>query len=609
MYLQGEKENKVAQRQLKDSTKENKSPPAIGSQSAFKPAGGASFQPIKPVPTGSKSSAFSGSGAFCPIPKKPEPKLEVSEPRIPTAFSSPATHFKPIVLQQTSAVANEKPLLNQDSKNSLNKEKEKTTVAKPLAEKKPVSESPDGGNDKEKEVVKKLKELKKNLMKHKQQPSMAKDIENEDGVVENVNKKSLPQIPKKSSSSASKSSDRSKRRQSSGALEALLKEIQKAGNVPDTNSLAAAIAGVLQNHLPQQGNSGASKAQASGGDSQSKVTPELDMTVTSAQASLNQGPLLQNLNIPQQFQSQLVGQTMSLPLQQFGGGLLTGLPQFQFQQDPVTGYMQLVPVGMAPMRPQSVHSNSGSAHSAPDFISPSGSGPVMKDVSSPEMSPKVYHPQSDLNNSAISDSSRGKPAHGRTAKDLVQKTANLRAKNLGRPSPSNLSVPQPGSVGMQKWRSDHALDVRNEPAFYSDSEKSKHASYSSLSFSNKLSAGFVYDDTSLHPGSYRHPAIPRPHSQYGQPMYRTPDDRDRQIGSTMSSPSPSTHDSGIGGMNHGVFRSVAPASDTSLMDRLLSNVNPKQQRILGRIVHLLREEFAFDGYMENGVEDVAMGEL
>lgn len=563
---------------------------------------------MKPVPVGGSSA-----GAFCPIPKKLSPSKEnvIHEPRIPSAFSSPATHFKPIILQQTSA--NEKPSTIPEKKTNSLKEKEKPSV-KPTVQTPQKKVSPDPNADKEKEVVKKLKELKKNLMKHKQ-PAIAKEIENEDKVSESSkdstsksstpNKKSLPPTPKKSST---RSVERSGKLKESGALDALLKEIQKQGNIPDTNSLASAIAGVLQNHL----NQGDSTVKT---ENQSKNTSELDMTVTSAQASLGQ-----DLNIPSQYHSQLLGQTMTLPGIQYGGNIYSGLPQFQFQQDPITGYLQLVPVNVVPIRPQSVHSNSGSVHSViRDFASPAGSGSLVKDIISPDISPKVYHNQSDLSNqSAITDQSvpRGKVPHGRTAKDLVQKTANVRAKNLGRPSPSNLLNVARDANGLHKWKSDHTLD-RGETQFYSDSERfHKHGSVSSLSLSNKLTAAFVYDDSMLHPNSYRTAqmsGLSRLNNQYpnGAPHYRSPEDMHRHnMNSTTSSPSPSTHDSGIGGMNHGIFRGIAPGSDSTLMDRLLnSNVNCKQQRILGKIVHLLREEFAFDGYMENGVEDLAMGKF
>ncbi|KAH3790012.1 hypothetical protein DPMN_168206, partial [Dreissena polymorpha] len=617
-----EKENKAIQPQpkAKAAAVETRSTPPC-TPSAFKPAGGASFQPIKPLAVGPTTGSFSSTGAFCPIPKKQDAKIDIGEPRIPTAFSSPATHFKPIILHQTSITANEKAPLSQEvvpAEKDVEKAVEATTSklsSTTTPKKTQVSESQDASNDKEKEVVKKLKELKKNLMKHKQ-PSMVKEIENEDKPQDSKSstpsKKSLPPTPKKSSSE--KSEGRSKRRQTTGALEALIKEIQKQGTTPDTNSLAAAIASVLQNHLNLD--DGAKKPQSvKTSEVPGQNTGDLDMTVTSAQASLGQNQALQNLNIPQQYHSQLLGQTMSLPMHQYAGNmaLYSGLPQFQFQQDPVTGYLQLVPVNVVPMRPQSVHSNCGSVHSSREYASPTGSGTMIKDISSPDLSPKMYSTNhGEIGNaSAISDSSntRGKSTHGRTAKDLVQKTANLRAKNLGRPSPSNVqSVPLHMNGGLHKWKSDHALD-RVETQF--DSDKAKHASYSSLSFQNKLSAGFVYDDSMLNQSPYKHGQISRPASHYGNQgsQLRSPDENNRlNINSTTSSPSPSTHDSGIGGMNHGTYRGLGPVSDASLMERLLSNVNVKQQRVLGKVVHLLREVFAFDGYMENGVEDLAMAE-
>jgi hypothetical protein len=56
---------------------------------------------------------------------------------------------------------------------------------------------------------------------------------------------------------------------------------------------------------------------------------------------------------------------------------------------------------------------------------------------------------------------------------------------------------------------------------------------------------------------------------------------------------------------NGVYK---PPPAGSMVERLLNNVNSSQQEKLGRVIHLLREEFAFDGYMENGVEDLVTAE-
>ena len=582
MFVQVEKESTSQPKPAQKSAPDNSLP----KPSAFKPIPGSSFQPIKPTAIGSDS------GAFAPVPKKLSDKENaIPEPRIPSAFSSMATHFKPIVLQQTSGSTNEKPATVKEEPN-IDKDEIKTSTPQKRA-------SPDNSGDKDKEVVKKLKELKKNLMKHRQ-PTLAKDLENEDKPDSKGSQSASSTLNKKSSSGQKKSgssrgTDRSRRssKVSGEALDSLLKEIQKQGQVPDTNSLASAIAQYLQGHLGQ------------GKKSETKQAPaqqELDMTVTSGPNPQSPAQSLPNLNIPAQYHPQLVGQTMTLPMQ-YGGNVVAGFPQVQLQQDPVTGYIQLVPVSVVPMRPPSCHSNAGSIHSNAQhevLASPalgSGSG------KSPHPSPKFQNKlnQNDSFTSAISNksdpsSNKGKiPPHGRTARDLVNKTANLRAKNLGRNSArSLLNVPDESSAnGLSKWKSDQALDYTGPGEFYSDGETIKRSSVANVHMGKTASS--LYDDMLLHHRSL---------AQYGIPNYRSPEIHRHRTHSNSSSPSPSK-DSGVSGMNIGGFRGY-PA-EASLMDRLLSNVNVKQQRSLGRIVHLLREEFAFDGYMENGVEDLAMG--
>ena len=590
MEKESQKENATHPKSTVNEVKDDNLP-KIQKPSAFKPIPGSSFQPVKPAVIGSDIG-----GAFAPVPKKLSDKENtVPEPRIPSAFSSPATHFKPIVLQQSkTGSTNQKPEPLKEEP-VINKEEIKTSTPQKRT-------SPDTSGDKDKEVVKKLKELKKNLMKHRQ-PTLAKDIENEDKADSKDSQSASSTLSKKSTSGqkksgSSKSADRPRKRSTVGgeALDSLLKEIQKQGQVPDTNSLASAIAQYLQGHLGQ-----GKKSESKHGTTQQ----DLDMTVTSGQTKQSPAQALPNLNIPAQYHSQLLGQTMTLPMQ-YGGNMFTGFPQVQLQQDPVTGYIQLVPINILPVRPASTHSNAGSIHSNPQhgsLVSPalgSGSG------KSPHPSPKFQNKlnQNDSFTSAISNksdpsSNKSKiPPHGRTARDLVNKTANLRAKNLGRSSArSLLNVPDESCAnGLHKWKSDHALHSADRPdEFYSDGETVKRNLVANLHMGK--TASLMYDDMLLHHRSL---------AQYGVPsVYRSPEEIHRQrTHSNSSSPSPSK-DSGVSGMNSGGYRGYP--GEASLMDRLLSNVNIKQQHSLGRIVHLLREEFAFDGYMENGVEDLAMG--
>ncbi|XP_074641281.1 uncharacterized protein LOC141899028 [Tubulanus polymorphus] len=57
-------------------------------------------------------------------------------------------------------------------------------------------------------------------------------------------------------------------------------------------------------------------------------------------------------------------------------------------------------------------------------------------------------------------------------------------------------------------------------------------------------------------------------------------------------------DSGVSGVN----------MKSALMERFLNSEGMRRGALLTKVIALLREEFAFDGYMENGVEDLAMGE-
>ena len=72
-------------------------------------------------------------------------------------------------------------------------------------------------------------------------------------------------------------------------------------------------------------------------------------------------------------------------------------------------------------------------------------------------------------------------------------------------------------------------------------------------------------------------------------------------------PSPSlspswSKDSGVSGLN------LKGSGDATLMERLLNSETIRHQQRLSRVIRLLREEFAYDGYMENGGEDLVMGE-
>ncbi|KAK3589437.1 hypothetical protein CHS0354_020772 [Potamilus streckersoni] len=548
--------------------------PSAIKPSAFKPVSGSAFQSVN------GGSIGSDSGAFQPIPRKAQQNERVEEPRLPSAFSSPATHFKPIILHQPEAP---KEIKVESSKKEESVKKESASKRK---------EGLNQPNDKDKEVFKKLDELKKNLMKHGRQPNMAKEIENEDladslkSSKESTSKSSTPSKPK----TKSRKSERmyGKDQAPNGALETLLKEIQKQGHIPDTQSLANTIAQYLQSQLVQ---GETERAQSKSSDTKSVTSEQNPGEVsnlhsphqnTPTQSHLPQAMINQfsNLNIPAQYQPQLVGQTITLPMQ-YGGNVFPGYTQVQLQQDPITGFFNLVPVNFMPVNS---HSNQGHDAVSVDSV-------VKLGRSSPLMPLEGDHAGNYGKSKTL--------GHGRTAKDLLQRTANIRAKNMGRFPGQTLSV-QSENANLWRSRSDYALE-KSDSAFYSDREGIKQSYYSSR---NKHTFSAVNNDSLVDVHNRTHQslsphAIPPydPHSREPQ-LYRTH--------SNSSSPSPSK-DSGVSGMNVG-YKNVPSGMEASLMDRLLSNVNIKHQKMLGKIVNLLRDEFAFDGYMENGVEDLAMAE-
>ena len=92
-----------------------------------------------------------------------------------------------------------------------------------------------------------------------------------------------------------------------------------------------------------------------------------------------------------------------------------------------------------------------------------------------------------------------------------------------------------------------------------------------------------------------HSKVTKPRSQR-----RKTDPASPELPSPPLSPSLSK-DSGVSGMN-------VKTSDMSLMERLLNSDTIRHQQKLSRVVRIVRDEFAYDGYMENGIEDLAMGE-
>ncbi|KAK7479244.1 hypothetical protein BaRGS_00029492, partial [Batillaria attramentaria] len=622
------------------------------------------FKPITP-------DAQPSGSAFRPVPVKAKPPKPVSDgsssrQRYPSAFSSSATHFKPIILHKTDG-----------------------------AEARGGDEAGAEPEDKEKNVVKKLREIKKNLLKHRPPGSLSKDVEIDDS------KPPVPvgdqrRTPKGASNGSRKNSGVS---ESAGTLESLLLQLQSSGQMPETQNLALAIAQHLQAQLgagvqekgsgvpqaltqPQAGSapsmaaattsetvistsssqnatannppaisgsnvpllssatqavtsstqplpsntqplpsnmqpSGAgvmqSPAQPESGTQSQPVTPRDYQSLTQPsplQQSLNpsvipqlQGPV-QSMNLPPVSQGTFFGQTVSVPMLQYGGGVMSGPVQYQLQQDPRTGLVQLVPVSMVPYgaqpapscSPHTLNSDQGFAWPQQYPVSPVGGYNVME----PQLTDSGGVPPRDGGEGSLHRVPSKPSLTGRNAKGLIQKTAAQRARNTvgasasptGYHSDSNVDA---GKFSVYRSHSHHDEDLL---AAYSDDNQSKHrranTSGSKLPTSG---AEFVEDRVKReagntqgefqHSGDARYTRTSHSSTRGVSQPYRT--------NSQSSSPSPSK-DSGICLTGNGV---MPQAVEASLMERLLSSDSLRHQQILAHVLQILHKGLAHEEHLDN----------
>ena len=151
---------------------------------------------------------------------------------------------------------------------------------------------------------------------------------------------------------------------------------------------------------------------------------------------------------------------------------------------------------------------------------------------------------------------------------------------------------------------EYSYHLIQNPSFSASAERGNNVNNSSVcgSVSSSTSARSDLSDASLRT------VIHRPVTR-GQQLSPGAQCADGTASSSSPPPSPSlSKDSGVSGLN---LRSSAGGGGgqgyRTLMDRLLDADAVKHQQKLGRVIQLIREEFAFDGYLENGVEDLAMG--
>lgn len=362
--------------------------------------------------------------------------------RIPNAFSSAATHFKPIILHSSTA-------------------SEVTSKAQ-------ILEHAEG--EEKKTVVNKLKELKESMQKSRQGLSMSKDTDCDHSKPE-TSDSGKTQTPGGSGNS-SRNLKSEQVEETSVTLESVLQEFQSSGQV-DTQSLALAIAEHLKVHLSgkETGDrtSTIRKKKSPGHRTSTEISGDLDQPSAQFQPQQVQQhgqslcyshlPVLpvqpqesvqtlyqqatgtlssSNVGIsPVNPTSGFIGQPMPFSFVQYPGGLIPGAPvQFHMQQDPRTGLVQLVPISVMS------HSCSHSQPTTPcSACTPNSESGLVQGLQhqffhvSPNTVPLLDAPSVDLSGQ---DSGKGKDevssnrfmtTNSRSAKGLVHKTAAQHTKH------------------------------------------------------------------------------------------------------------------------------------------------------------------------------------
>ncbi|XP_076460857.1 uncharacterized protein LOC143293637 isoform X2 [Babylonia areolata] len=555
-------------------------------------------QSFQPVPAKQQDSSASGLAfkVFKPKPgKMTEAEDKPSQPAFPSAFSSPANYFKPIVLESAAS--------SKSADNHVD-----------------VGHAATEDEEREKNVMQKLREIKKNLLKHRPPGSLTKDVEVDDS------KPPVAAAAEKTRTPRSTTSGRSSRKSSSagetaGVLENLLQQLQSSGQLPDTDNLALAIAQHLQARLGAGGEGGAAgeELKASPASAQHSSEPDraksesLQPPVTTSSAvnasspsavktvssdsqpgsvvsPLSQPPVPSSVSLPG-FGGQVGGLGvagvsqagyMPMPVMPFPGGLMPGPVQYHLQQDPRTGLLQLVPVTVMPYgAPHSPHAP-GSDHGHTPWQQPltvnTGSGVTLD---------RPADGDETFQRLAV------KTVSSRNARGLIQKTASQRAKNAVSASASPTGYLSDSGAGFSSPYADdsvlhRATNFPNENG--SNHRRSKSSGALEFVESTPVRRGDVGDSIEEEPLTLPQDKT-RPSNSRNVCGDKSPQVHHRSS-SQSSSPSPSK-DSGIC-LTQGAG-GAPPVSSASLMERLLSSESLRHQHTVTQVLHILHQAFGDQG--------------
>ena len=311
-------------------------------------------------------------------------------------------------------------------------------------------------------------------------------------------------------------------------------------------------------------------------------------------------------------------QQMAAPHQPYP--MATPFPfQVQLQQDPRTGLFQMIPVPMATMPPVPAMMPS---YSMP--VIPTPSPPMLEHRCDTSGHSKQTRYQANASTSeGRSRGVRGRIRSSKVHRSRVSETADRERDmndelELGPKTCSRLEEVDEGRTREQTGSYEDS-DEGSDPEMPPDHRRWKpnltraksgsHIDYEQSEVDSDVSPPSAFSRTTYRSSLRLKDGLSHSQPNIGDHQMALYNDGKKKLDCVSpdlcSSPPPSpswSKDSGVSGVT------VKGASDATLMERLLNGDAVKQQQRLARVTRLIRDEFAFDGYMENGIEDLAMGE-
>ncbi|XP_046565908.1 uncharacterized protein LOC124274588 [Haliotis rubra] len=398
-------------------------------------------------------------------------------------------------------------------------------------------------------------------------------------------------------------------------LESLLKQLQVQGQMPNTQSLASAIAQHLKGQVASENNSHDAAEMINPQQVPHRMTsgPPLPPTMAS---SVVQQQMLSPAHYPS-----MMGPGTSYPLavptqmdravtfpMQYGG--YPGLPPFQMQlqQDPRTGMVSWVPV--MPFSSQPALGSSLPISQSPEFYRNTSS------IASQPLSGYSSDAQSSHHKSELNDSMKDEELSSSPNRSRVPSSASSTKSGREYVSPQRRTVSQTSPDGYTSEA--NVLSRQRSQQFHNSSPVSsqgkqnvhnppQHDFHGRLIKESRSSPHYKHFQSSMKSMSVPDHQPESPGATTPQRLSNQNVTNDDPNDSQTSSPSPSK-DSGVSGVQVGTKAYPYTNTDASLIDRLLSPESLHRQQVQGRVLQLVREGQGFDMLFEQNSEDCAMAE-